>query len=357
MIAEPLVSILVPTYNRERYISECLQSALNQTYRNLEVIVVDNASSDSTWNIVGEIAAHDRRVRRFRNEVNLGPVRNWERCLAEARGELAKFLWSDDLIAPTFISKTVPWLRDNPEVGFVCTGLEIFCDSHRRRDSVYRIGRSGFYHCQAYRQGVLADRRFPPSPGCALFRLSDLRRNLTVVIPNRYNIDLAVRGVGADLLLYLKTSLSYPYFAFVDERLAFFRDHPDSITTASRMGAVPLLNALAKTHFLETSSASAREIHRHNAYLYLLLKIFTNNNIGFRGLKCFYFNTKPDLAIDWSYMMWIGVRYSCHELAVKMGRITSALKRPTTVEIDRSLAMDGRPGLVINDQKNITVIP
>ena len=326
MTNEPLVSILVPTYNREKYIGACLQSALNQTYRNLEVIVVDNASSDSTWDIVGEIASQDQRVRRFRNEINLGPVRNWERCLAEARGELAKFLWSDDLISPTFVSKTVPWLRDNPEAGFVYTGFEMFCDSDKYRELSWRVGKSGLYPSQAYRQGVLADCRFPPSPGCALFRLEDLRRSLTVVIPNPCNIDLATSGVGADMMFYLKTSLGYPYFAFVDENLSSFRYHPSSLSAASRMGSVPLSYALAKTNFFEDARVADHEIRRHNAYLYLLLKLFTNNTLGLRRLEGFYLKTPPDTAIDWLYMARIGVRYLCHELDRRVRKAAAALK-------------------------------
>ncbi len=314
MIDDPLVSIIVPVYNRENYISACLRSALDQTYRNIEVIVVDNDSSDLTWEIVGKIATQDLRVRRFKNEINMGPVRNWERGLTEANGVFAMFLWSDDLIAPTFVSKTVPWLLQNSEAGFVFTGLEVFFDNHRYRDAVYRIGPSGFYPCSIYRQGILADLRFPPSPGCALFRLSDLRRNLTLVIPNNQNIDLTSRGVGADLLFYLKTTLDYPMFVFIDENLAFFRSHAGSITKASQTGAVPLLYALTKTQFLESAAVSDQEMSRHNAFLFLLVARFRNNTLGFRRCRDFYSRARQDLSVDWGYMLWIAARYICHEM-------------------------------------------
>jgi glycosyltransferase involved in cell wall biosynthesis len=329
---EPLVSIIVPVYNREDYIDDCLRSALRQIYPNIEVIVVDNNSSDSTWGIVGKIAAQDSRVRRFRNEVNLGPIRNWEQGLIEAKGVFAMFLWSDDLIAPTFVSKTVPQLEQNSDAGFVCTGLEVFFDDHRYRDAGYRIGPSGVYPCSVYRQGVLADLRFSLSPGCALFRLKDLRRNLTLVIPNKQDIDLTSCGVGADLLFYLKATRDYPMFVFIDEPLAFFRSHSGSITKASRAGAVPLLYALTKTQFLESIAVLGQEMDRHNAFLFLLTARFRHNPFGFRECRDFYSRIPEDLSIDWKYMLWIAIRYICHEVFRILNRIRYVFSRRRGVD-------------------------
>ena len=77
----PRVSILIPVYNREALIGECIQSALFQTFTDFEVIIVDNASTDNTWGICQRFAEQDKRVRVFRNEKNIGPVRNWRRCV------------------------------------------------------------------------------------------------------------------------------------------------------------------------------------------------------------------------------------------------------------------------------------
>lgn len=322
---DPLVSILVPTFNREEYIADCIESALAQTYPHFEVIVVDNASTDATCAIVEKLCAKDRRIRLYRNEVNLGPVNNWGRCLENAQGRLAKFLWSDDLIAPAFLSKTVPWLRDNPRTGFVYTAFEMFSGDDPHREASWPVGPSGLYCSSAYRQGVLADCRYPPSPGCALFRLEDLRRSLTREVPNRYGLNFSQHGVGADMLFYLKTSLDYPLFAFVNERLASFRYHPLSISAGSRMGSVPLLYALAKTQFLETSNVTEREIKRHNAYLFLLLKLFSCNTLGLNAPLSFYTVAKPNLSIDWLYMMRIGARYLWHEADRRFRRTISRL--------------------------------
>lgn len=95
---KPLVSILIPVYNREDMLKRAVDAALNQTYDNIEVIISDNASTDNTWEVCLDYAKKDKRVKVFRNEKNLGPVLNWKCCIDRATGELGKILFSDDAI-------------------------------------------------------------------------------------------------------------------------------------------------------------------------------------------------------------------------------------------------------------------
>lgn len=142
-----LVSILIPVCNRENLIKETVQSALSQTYKNIEIIVVDNQSTDNTWEVLKKLASKDERIKIFQNNTNIGPVRNWKRCIDEANGEYGKILWSDNLIANEFLEKTVPYLEDE-NVGFVFTGTEIFVDGMDKKTSHYFIGESGIYESE-----------------------------------------------------------------------------------------------------------------------------------------------------------------------------------------------------------------
>ncbi|MEL7090001.1 MAG: glycosyltransferase family 2 protein [Planctomycetota bacterium] len=126
----PLSSIIVPVYNHGPYIGDCLESALAQDHGDLEVVVVDNQSTDDTWRVVQEIAGRDRRVRAYQNPANLGPVRNWLRGVEKARGTYGKILWSDDLIEPAYLSRTLPWLERG--AAFVWTGAHIFDETPDR---------------------------------------------------------------------------------------------------------------------------------------------------------------------------------------------------------------------------------
>src|SRR5579872_7024825 len=101
----PLVSILIPVFNRSELIVQTIKSALMQTIAEIEVIVSDNASTDGTWDVCKTLAKEDQRVRVIRSETNLGPVRNWKRCIEVARGKYAKILFSDDLILPNYLEE------------------------------------------------------------------------------------------------------------------------------------------------------------------------------------------------------------------------------------------------------------
>ena len=98
----PLVSVIIPMYNSQRYIKSCVMSALNQTLKNIEVICVDDCSSDNTVSIVSEIAKEDNRVRLFRLPQNSGGASEPRNTgMRMSRGKYIAFLDSDDLYTPT----------------------------------------------------------------------------------------------------------------------------------------------------------------------------------------------------------------------------------------------------------------
>ena len=101
----PTVSVCIPTYNGEKYLKECLDSVLAQTFDNFEVLIVDDQSTDHTFKIVQEYAKQDGRIRIIQNPNNLGLVRNWNRCLELAQGDWIKFIFQDDLLAPQCLEK------------------------------------------------------------------------------------------------------------------------------------------------------------------------------------------------------------------------------------------------------------
>ncbi|MGY1741608.1 MULTISPECIES: FkbM family methyltransferase [unclassified Blastococcus] len=112
---EPLVSVLVPTYNGERFLRTTLRSALEQSHRNIELLVGDDASTDRTPEILAAVAAEDARVRVIRHETNVGGLENPRRLLAKARGEYVKFLMHDDVLGPDCVRDLVHGMQQNPE--------------------------------------------------------------------------------------------------------------------------------------------------------------------------------------------------------------------------------------------------
>ncbi len=101
----PLVSVVLASYNGERFLREQLESILQQTYKNLEIIAVDDFSTDSSAEILMEFARRDQRIRFFRNESNLGYTANFERGLRLAKGDFIAPCDQDDLWFPGKIAR------------------------------------------------------------------------------------------------------------------------------------------------------------------------------------------------------------------------------------------------------------
>ncbi len=112
----PLVSICIPTYNGRQFIKECLTSAIGQSYKNIEIIFLDDGSTDDTYNTAAAYAEKDSRIKLFRNEKNLGLVSNWNKCIEYANGEWIKFLFQDDVLEPDCIEVMLNALTDEDRI-------------------------------------------------------------------------------------------------------------------------------------------------------------------------------------------------------------------------------------------------
>lgn len=102
---KPLVSVCIPAFNRGIDIWRALESCIRQTYQNIEIVVGDNASTDNTKEIVLNYASRDKRIRYFRNEVNIGSGRNFLECAKRASGFFIQVLGDDDWLSENYIEE------------------------------------------------------------------------------------------------------------------------------------------------------------------------------------------------------------------------------------------------------------
>jgi glycosyltransferase involved in cell wall biosynthesis len=109
--------VLIPTYNGARYLSEAVDSVLRQTYTDFEVLVLDNASTDDTQEILARY--RDPRLRIFRNEVNLGFIGNVERGRTLARGQILVDIGSDDVWEPGLLEAVSVFWQCHPGLSFM----------------------------------------------------------------------------------------------------------------------------------------------------------------------------------------------------------------------------------------------
>lgn len=104
-----MVSVIIPVYQAEKYLARCISSVKGQTYKNLEILLVDDGSKDESLSICKKLAQKDMRIRVFHHE-NMGVAATRNRGMDEAQGEFVYFLDSDDWIEKDTLSTMVfPW--------------------------------------------------------------------------------------------------------------------------------------------------------------------------------------------------------------------------------------------------------
>lgn len=243
----PKVSILIPVYNRENFIAECIQSALDQTYADFEVVVVDNASDDGTWEICRRFAARDQRVRVFRNDTNIGPVRNWKRCVEVAAGEFSKILFSDDTLEPDCLAEMVPKLED-PDVALVYCAARIG-KSKEQADIAYSLGEPARLSSTRFLNLILWGDA-PVSPGAIVIRTKDLLTNLHTDFPTATPRPFDKHGAGPDAMISLLTAESYPCVVHLPAPLVYFRAHGGSFSIANASNQVSQGYRSSLSHYL-----------------------------------------------------------------------------------------------------------
>ena len=115
----PLISVLIPNYNYVKYVAAAVESALAQTYPNLEVVVSDNCSTDGAWELLNERYGADPRVRLYQNARNIGMARNFDRLMELARGRYVMCLSSDDFLLPPHLTRLETGFRRDPQLDVV----------------------------------------------------------------------------------------------------------------------------------------------------------------------------------------------------------------------------------------------
>lgn len=128
--ARPLVSVVLATYNGERFLREQIDSLLSQTYPNIEIVAVDDCSSDSSIEILNEYFRNHKNFTVHRNETNLGYVKTFEKGIRLSQGSVVSLCDQDDVWEQEKISKTMNALLENESVAAYCDSLLIDCDGH-----------------------------------------------------------------------------------------------------------------------------------------------------------------------------------------------------------------------------------
>jgi glycosyltransferase involved in cell wall biosynthesis len=150
----PKVSICIPTYNRSQYLIYSVNSVLQQSYPDFELIICDDASTDNTPEVVSQW--QDSRLRYLRHPENIKRSRNMRSGFEAATGKYFLKFDDDDGITPEFLAKTVAILDKHPEIDFVCTDHWIIND-RGRRDEIATKANSAKWGKDRLKEGAIAD--------------------------------------------------------------------------------------------------------------------------------------------------------------------------------------------------------
>jgi glycosyltransferase involved in cell wall biosynthesis len=213
----PLVSIGMPVYNGENYITEALDSLLAQTYSNVELIISDNASTDSTETICSKYVAADRRIRYYRNEQNLGAAANYNRVVELAQGKYFKWAAHDDIHGPTLVQRCVEVLEQDESI-VLCHTKTTIIDEHGRPYLNYLVTLDTMSDQPHLRLRELICREHWCYPIFGVFRLNVLKK--TALIASYSDSDrvlLAELGIRGRIYE-------------IPEVMFFRREHPETST-------------------------------------------------------------------------------------------------------------------------------
>ena len=226
----PKVSVLIPVYNREKYIVECIDSVLRQEFQDWEIVCCDNASTDGTFAILQQYAARDPRIRIFSNDTNLGPIPNWKRCLDEARGAYVHWLWSDDFIHDgDFYGKMFATAAAQGTDVAMCAA-RLLNEGTGHMSVLYSL------HVQFLDMRRMLENKlqFPVSPAAWILPTELVRKYFFENIPASGGFDCNKNAIGADLLMILGACLDRGRVGVHGMPLVTFRAHKDSISLLNR---------------------------------------------------------------------------------------------------------------------------
>jgi glycosyltransferase involved in cell wall biosynthesis len=225
-----MCSIVIPTHNSERYIRDSLSSAQSQTVRDIEIIVVDNASVDSTRHMVESVASQDPRIRFVRHERNMGPVLNWKAGLSYATSPYCKLLFSDDVISNDFVDCGLKYLQDD-RCGMVISPAIIGGSPWCGRNEYSLFAQDSKILSPFFvRLSLQLMNALPVSPCAMMARTQDMRDSLYCNISGYESNDYMRTGAGVDWLMFPLIAMRYSFVQYLSSPLVFFRSHGLNLT-------------------------------------------------------------------------------------------------------------------------------
>jgi len=216
----PKVSVIIPTYNRAHLVGKAIESVLAQTYRDFEIIVVDDGSADATGEVVNSF--QDSRIS-YIYQKNSGVASARNRGITASRGEYIALLDSDDVWLSEYLSLTVEQMEANPEVALVCSDCYI-CDKNLE-ERLHRKWRSSTFDTIKLHDAERHPLKYLLRSGCFISPQATLLRSSVLEKTGLFDETLLTHE---DLEMFIRIVRDYP-IKLVDLPLVEFRKHDNGL--------------------------------------------------------------------------------------------------------------------------------
>lgn len=276
---KPKVSVIVPNYNHATYLRDRMDSIFNQTYKDYEVIILDDYSRDQSLEILERYEGRPEVSHFIVNEQNSGsPFRQWKKGVGLAKGEYIWIAESDDFCEPTFLERLVPILDSDPTVGIAFCDIHLINAEGKVIPRQFKAGvRKEIWSSSFRMEGVEAIRQLLsvknviPNASAVVFRKSVFDK-----IPDTYQ---EFRFVG-DWLVWI-LMLQHCDLFYLAEKLSYFRSHDRS--TRVSQGKARDLERLRERYLVANTAKSFNLDPNTVKFMYdkLAKKLF--NLVGLRG--------------------------------------------------------------------------
>lgn len=257
---QPLVSVVIPCYNHEKFVKDSIKSVINQTYQNIELIIIDDGSKDSSVSQIKEMieVCEQRFVRfEFRHRANKGLSSTLNEALEWCTGKYFSVIASDDQMFDHKTSMQVKFLENNESYAAVFGGVQLIDEKNRKLEKIVSKARSyNFDDIIMHRHSLLAPTQ--------MIRMENIRKT------DGYKTDLLIEDWYMWLLLSKKATIFN-----MSEIVALYRKHDMNISkNISKMnsGKLEVLRLFSDS---ELYNKAVRNIKWHNTYKDFLYK---NNN-------------------------------------------------------------------------------
>jgi len=236
LVSNPLVSVLIPTFNRAEEIRKTLRSIFENNFSNLEIIVFDNKSTDNTKKVVENFSKNSKQLKYFCQPKNLGPLENWKSALNVSKGKYVHWLWSDDWVESDFYIKMTKRLeKDSSTIAF-CSVKTVNLEDNWEKITYSYL--DGVYDSKQFLKKYIKGFEYPVSPAACLLRRDHCSSILNdFFVPDTKNINVNDYGTGYDAVMIMEGIFNSLKVSLVNKQLVNFRFHKNSISvTESGLG-------------------------------------------------------------------------------------------------------------------------